>query len=724
MLHDRFRIQRIFSRWRVRPCFGEGARSYFSRLVMDGEELTPRDFAERSDMYLGGDPIRQILKAVTNLPITDEEKASLVRWTPMPAARLSSGTAPPRASRRSLRYCPQCIGEAPYHRSWWDVRSMTQCMLHGNPLRVGVGDTSYPFYGSVRGGLEVGRPPNSFSNDGSFDGYQLQRMGVLKPVARHPLLDRESFDAVGHLVDRVGKLLHHPKVESSPRASRAARDTGFEALGSNAEHLEKRFAEWLAANNTPEALQNGSLANYGWGQHIGLSLLGSKETKLYALVNSAQIRASSRHGMLARRLLRRGDLGLAVNFSQAAEEFNLTRHTFRMWLARAGITPTRQHGVETLADADLAKLRSEFLTTCTIEVAAGILQLDQSEMKSLGRYRILDYLTQPDKGDAGTLFFRPDVEGLIDRLQFPPPLEGSKPLRFKEFVRRSKRKRIVVARDVLEGRHPCYRIPGGLGFDSLRFEMRPRDHKTCRRGKPARPGRKDLSTSLMIRSEFTVLTGIPSRGIANLVKTGHLRSDQDDVVPLDRSVAIEFHRKYINAFRFLRTQGMKLAVANAEIERLGMHRAFDYEVAQAILIDRGTFEEKLGIEKCPNDQGIIDIWASLLECALRNCPSFVFPPEPIECATHIRTSTRKSGFMIDLEGGNIAFEVSMDQKTSSRLWKLYLKENELRSILPSFKWDSEESSATGRAVAQNRDDLDRITKELGKISETFAYKMP
>ncbi|KRC01598.1 hypothetical protein ASE23_08600 [Rhizobium sp. Root73] len=307
MLHDQFRLQRIFSRWRVRPCFGEGARSYFTRLVMDGEELTPRDFALRSDMYRGGDPIRQILKAVTDLPIAEEEKASLVRWTPIPATRSKNTTAPPRASRRSLRYCPECVKEAPYHRSWWDVRSLTRCLFHGNSLRLGEGDSSYPFYGHLKGGLGVGR--GSCPNDGSYDCYQLQRMGIVEPLVPRPLLDGIPFDVVVHFVERIGRLLSQSKVVATPRISRTSQETGFEALGKDVDHLESRFADWLAANNSLEELKTGNLANYGWGEHIGQFLHAIRDTELFQNVSLAQIRACARHGMLSRRLLTAGPSG-------------------------------------------------------------------------------------------------------------------------------------------------------------------------------------------------------------------------------------------------------------------------------------------------------------------------------------------------------------------------------------------------------------------------------
>ena len=722
MLHDHFRIQRIFSRWRVRPCFGEGARSYFSRLVMDGEEISPRAFAERSDLYQGGDPLQQILKAVTDLPISEDERTSLIRWTPIPASGANKRSAAPKSSRRSLRYCPQCISEAPYHRSWWDVRSLTRCVFHGTTLRLGEGDSSYPFYGNLKGGLEVGR--SFHPNDGSYDCYQLQRMGIVEPLVPRPLLDDTPFDVVVHLVERVGRLLAQPKMVFAPRTSRSSQLIGFEALESDTEHLENRFAEWLAANNTPEQLQRGNLSNYGWAEHIGIYLYAMRDTELFRNVSIAQIRACGRHGILSRNFLRRDELGLPATLKEAFDEFDLTPHSFRRWLKRAGIVPTKANGFETLTDTDLALLRSEFATTCSVEEASRTLQLTRKEMKSLGRYRILDYLNLQGQGDAGLLFFRPQVEGLLDRFQFPPPKKRSKPLPFKEFVRRTKRTRILVARDVLEGRRTCSRIPGGLGFDSLRFEMTSRDPGNRNRGKPARIGRKELSNALMIRAEFTALTGIPSRGIMNLVRSGHLISDHEAGAPLDRAVAMDFHGSYINAYRFLRSRGMKLAQANAEIERLGMARAFEHEHAQAILIDRETFEAKLGIENPGTDGSVKEVWSRLLTRARRNCPSFVFPPVPVECRSSICTATRKSGFMIDLDGTDISFQVTMDKDASFRLWKLYLKEDELRSILPSFEWKRDCGRVEGKVIARSDEDLDRITRELGKISEAFAYKMP
>jgi len=80
--------------------------------------------------------------------------------------------------------------------------------------------------------------------------------------------------------------------------------------------------------------------------------------------------------------------------------------------------------------------------------------------------------------------------------------------------------------------------------------------------------------------------------------------------------------------------------------------------------------------------------------------------------------------MVDIDGTDISFEVIMDKDASFRLWKLYLKEDELRSILPSFGWIRDCGRVEGKVIARSNADLDRITRELGKISEAFAYKMP
>lgn len=83
MLHDRFRAERILSRWRVRPSLGESVESYFARLVADNDVgCTPTRFAQLAGLGSSGDPNMLMLEAVSKLPLTPEEMQSLKHWTP------------------------------------------------------------------------------------------------------------------------------------------------------------------------------------------------------------------------------------------------------------------------------------------------------------------------------------------------------------------------------------------------------------------------------------------------------------------------------------------------------------------------------------------------------------------------------------------------------------------------------------------------------------------
>lgn len=81
-MKPRFRTQRPFSHWNLRPLQGESAASYFVRLVREQVQADPSDYAAVIGLRSGKQHLGGILKSLLSLPITDAEKKSLAWWTP------------------------------------------------------------------------------------------------------------------------------------------------------------------------------------------------------------------------------------------------------------------------------------------------------------------------------------------------------------------------------------------------------------------------------------------------------------------------------------------------------------------------------------------------------------------------------------------------------------------------------------------------------------------
>ena len=127
-----------FSNWSLKPLPGESARGYFLRLVANEGHYSATVYG--NEVGINGRSLfpEEILDTLLRLPIGDDPKAALRRFTPQTdgAYHVLGGQ---RLRQRQMafngrRFCRACLAEKPYHRAWWDIFAFKTCPEHGTPI--------------------------------------------------------------------------------------------------------------------------------------------------------------------------------------------------------------------------------------------------------------------------------------------------------------------------------------------------------------------------------------------------------------------------------------------------------------------------------------------------------------------------------------------------------------------------------------------------------------
>ncbi|MBO6577546.1 MAG: TniQ family protein [Thalassospira sp.] len=122
---------------RPKPEKAESFRGYLLRVSTENGYHNPnwmlRQLGIHPRTYLPRDDIAKLASA---LNLGDRELSNIQsrivgpRWVRVGAHEVHICAQ----ERRSFRYCPQCLSEAPYHRALWDIKPLSACPKHGTYL--------------------------------------------------------------------------------------------------------------------------------------------------------------------------------------------------------------------------------------------------------------------------------------------------------------------------------------------------------------------------------------------------------------------------------------------------------------------------------------------------------------------------------------------------------------------------------------------------------------
>jgi hypothetical protein len=725
MLHDRYRADRIFSRWRVRPCYGEEIRSYFTRLVADNADCTPVIYA--LNMGLNHHDRQGMLEAVLRLPLTDAEKESLVQWTPTGFRNLAFCGNPLSGERLSglRRYCVKCIEEGAYSRIWWSVSKFSTCPFHDTLLteeKVTAHKAKFPYFGFHRGGVEH-RPSLTERGSASFEGYILQKMGAVAIGIPRPLLDDHPLDDILCVVPAIGRLLGNPYSRKTPASRVEDADVGFEALGRDDDHFEDQVSAWIDAHVDVKSFRFASQAYLGHATHIWneKNVQPALQEKLVALLN----KACGRYGSLGRALRNKDLVGVLPNGRDVQRELGVTQYGLDVLAQRLKMEVERSgDGVLKYTPQIIESLATEIKSLvpisevavalgCTIEDANRIcLVIAGKGWRGAVGVRVGDKVIRH--------VFRSELDVFLNVLSaLPEKPADAETISVERFVRQARKASIAGTMvGVLTGKLLAYRS----GPTGLRSVVLPRPPKRKFGGKPAIIGRRFLPKDAMRVTEFVAITGIPSSGIKFLLRTGHLALLAGSSF-LSRSSAITFHQRYVNLARYSALG--TIIVGNAlSLSKYGLTTAFAYRDVGRLIVERSALTACIGPlkEYSTEEQRR---WKELRRAGAKNCPSFLIPSIMGDGDMIVYTSSRKLFFRVLSLPEALIFKLRLHPGESPRALRIYrANEEAIRRLLTSFTWIDEDGATVIQATAKTSTEIESITLQLGELTGFFRYKMP
>lgn len=248
---------RPFSRW-LEPFPDESALGFFRRLVANEEHNSAAVYAR--EIGLDGDhpDPDEILQAILTLPIADVWKERLRRATPVrrgSSLSLAGEELRPRQwSITARRFCPGCLHEAPYDRTWWDIVPVRLCPFHDEPLVNRDPDGRiqrwwWPYPGESRWGGALARQCPRTESTVSVEKYIVGRLGF-GPKLDAPILDAFSLaDAIeacsfaGSLVS--GKWSDEDETNPEEPLKDAHNDLGFSILCRSRADFVEALRAWV-----------------------------------------------------------------------------------------------------------------------------------------------------------------------------------------------------------------------------------------------------------------------------------------------------------------------------------------------------------------------------------------------------------------------------------------------------------------------------------------------
>ncbi|MGG7518778.1 hypothetical protein ACQ3G6_12905 [Allorhizobium undicola] len=283
-------------------------------------------------------------------------------------------------------------------------------------------------------------------------------------------------------------------------------------------------------------------------------------------------------------------------------------------------------------------------------------------------------------------------------------------------VRKTQMSRTRLMAEVLRGAMEAYQDPSNPGLANIRLR------KPHHGGKPATVGRKDHPADAMLWSEFNAMTNVDVAGIKRLVELGHLTAHPDSDLYILRESAVAFRARYVNPTRILKARGLSDAEVKAALLSPGLVSVFGKEISIK-LVERARFEEWLG-EPVPAPDASAVLWKEFVQLGQNNCPSFIIPELPGDGQFTISTTSRVIRLAVVAGRHGISITAVFDRRYR-RTWSIYeRRRKELIAALESFRWREEPDYTKAETVLKDVAEVERVTKEIGRLTNYFRYKMP
>jgi hypothetical protein len=662
------RLERAFSSWHVKPAFGEPAYRYFARLVAEESLPSAQTYARSIGIETGSLLSEEISDKVYELPLSEDARTSLERWSPRKKGRFYD-LAGQRVRVRHLsttrrRFCRGCLADSPSHRIWWDIVSFRRCPVHGTEIEDKYGDDrpiywAWPHYGQAPDGESLIARLPEIDGRGMYEDYLLQRLCCHAGPAR-PLLDRFDLFEVIDLCDFFGRFFSNPWTLAAPVSS-FNHQAGFEALGGTRDELVARFEGWLD-KNAADALKAGIEHGYGWIRRGGRGV--NQHRKAWAVFDRAQKQAFANKARVSA-FSTRGDVDFRfITLGMLSEELEVDIRRLKPFLSKEGLLSTdrkfspddvievKRFIVNLMSSAEAGaalgcnpKMIAHFVTNGDLIGYRG--------MKSLGRWkvtpqsvadfaaRIRSLPTSNEPGKRVKLFKYARVTGLTDRKAVQMLLSG----------------RLV----------PAAIDPSRKGFDAVRIKM----------GDVAQAVRSTAREEEMTFGRAKTLLGLRHESIPALADAGVLKiiRSRNSRRFLSKASVTAFSERYVEASKYrkeLKAPNNKVAEA---LDRLGVERHFsEIEGVRDHIVERRSLFAALNMTEVSEE--ITNTWREFMAIASEVCPAYLLPQTLTRSEQAIYNSTRVTRFTVAIDDDRILLRKRFDRR-ASREWD-WFEENRLK----------------------------------------------
>ncbi|RVL64719.1 TniQ family protein [Sinorhizobium meliloti] len=716
-----FRPRLPFTSWRSKPGLGDPAHGYFARLVAEGQHVSARVYANELEINGRNIVMQELLDELLKLPLSEEYKESLIRWTPILDGgfqRLAGETLRKRQmSFYNRRFCRACLAESAHHRVWWDIVDFHVCPFHAEPIddRSAAGDQIkwwFPSFETDPDGEPLGRPASLLLEPTDFEWYVLSRFGCVESYARS-LLDGAPLHEVIDICGAVGRLLANPWMRSAPAIGREDCRTGFLALSGSLSDLESSFVTWLESNVVQQVRNRGIYNGYGWFMPRGER--NFLEAALWPDIHVAMRRAFAKTGRIGRQSAGVDQLPhKEITIKEAAAAIGVDVRGLRSISQQAGITVRSSDPAKRafLAEDQVVRLHAMAKDMINVKEAATRLGCNQAcvrdfvsmgVIKGFSRTRIFGY------EGHGLAHLGSEVDALLRRILAVPSTDSRSQHHGISYLSKALGKSVAeIVQSVLRGKMTVARLDRRRkGIGSWRFEAVA--YKKAYRQRVREKEVRAVEAAAVMQMQLDAIQVFVRAGV---IKS---RVGKDGQTYLDRASFEVFSSTYVNAKVYQDRLGCKNRELASRLEELGIRRIHGKLRARnkIYLVERKSLEKAIG--KLDDRGNEPPLWEAFRNVMASVCASFVIPPSSGGKVVKAYTATRSTYVELHVAGEELLIRKTFRAHPAPREWKVFVaNQRRIREEWRAFTWSK--LNARGDVTAEFRI---RTTEDIAAAAEAL-----
>lgn len=678
-----------FSNWSLKPILGESARGYFLRLVANEGHYSTTVYG--NEIGINGRRLdgEDALSTVLNLPISDEYKDSLRRFSLRADGayfHLAGQTLRQRqVGLTSRRFCRACLAENSFHRSWWDILAFRTCPEHGRDIE-DTDSTGQPIgwwwadIGTDTNGNMLGRRAASVpeTRQQSLETFILERLAVIDD-ASGPLLKPYPLHEVIEACEYLSLWLGNELGDSVPPDDLRNFDIGMSALRGTWEDLVEAMRSWFTSRVPQVIRREGKMASMGWAWNAGRNL---GDTSIGQMINRAATEAFRPVGKIGkRRFVSTEEFFARQALIPLADQLGVRIDALLPLARHLGIADGRMERwnvAETDADIVRAAL-DELAPSSVVSAILGFESWDWQHLVDAG------FLTAFALFGPGMRYLRSDVERLVVEAKDAAAAGEPDTVSVRTFARRHKMPIGDVLVRVMQGHLvAAHGTSNELGLRSVRI-VAPGRRRHASRLPP------DIGSTVMTVGEAATFLTLHHDVVTLLVKSGRIERAVGGM--LSRASVAQFHRVYANAQHYRAELGCTSAGVERGLRRMGIEYEKIGSVVTNTVVPREAMLRALGLNHDPNSQrdGVADLWEQFRFVAQEQCPVFIFPEAVPAIGAQIRTASRKIVLHAEViaPAGDINLVFDIHPRTTARRWRLFLANtDDLREAFGDWSWQT------------------------------------